>query len=421
MTTLDKRRARMASTAIAHRLGVLPPTPSPDESRRWLAQSLANGAAGVALLHIERARTGLSRWERAHTWLSAAAGDDISAGRNASLFFGSPAVAFAFHAAADEPGKYVRARTALDASVATVTRRRLDQAHARIDRGDHPALAEFDLIYGLTGLGAYLLQRDPHGDPMRGVLSYLVRLTEPLHHDGEGQPGWWTDLAPSGRMSPEYPGGHGNFGMAHGIGGPLALLSLAMRRGVVVDGHADAIGRICAWLDGWRQDHDSGPWWPEWITPDEVHHQRLDQPGPLRPSWCYGTPGLVRAQQLAGQATGDATRRRTAEEALLGCLSDPNQLAQNTDKTLCHGSAGLFQTVWRVAADAHTPDLAAHLPRLLGSLIDHAETPASPGPRRALGEQHGLLEGDAGLALALHTAGADAPPTSGWDACLLIS
>jgi len=37
------------------------------------------------------------------------------------------------------------------------------------------------------------------------------------------------------------------FDLAHGISGPLALLSLAMRHGVVVvDGHVGAIGRICA-------------------------------------------------------------------------------------------------------------------------------------------------------------------------------
>ncbi|MCZ4507859.1 lanthionine synthetase, partial [Streptomyces sp. ActVer] len=32
----------------------------------------------------------------------------------------------------------------------------------------------------------------------------------------------------------------------------------------------------------------------------------------------------------------------------------------------------------------------------------------------------GLLQGDAGTALALTTAAHDAAPTSGWDACLLI-
>ena len=75
----------------------------------------------------------------------------ISAGAQATLFFGAPALAFAVHAAADRPGRYERALELLDIRVAALTRRRLDQAHARIGRGDRPALAEFDLINGLAG------------------------------------------------------------------------------------------------------------------------------------------------------------------------------------------------------------------------------------------------------------------------------
>ncbi len=369
---------------------------------------MGKGAVGVALLHLERAASGLSDANTAHTWLAAADDGPVSAGPHATLFFGAPALAFALHAAADRPGRYERALEALDARVAAVTRRRLDQAHARIDRRDRPALAEFDLINGLTGLGAHLLRRDPHGDLLGQVLAYLVRLTEPL--GAEDLPGWWTDLAPTGRRSADLPGGHGNFGMAHGISGPLALLSLAMRRGIVADGQAAAITRICFWLDTWRQDRDTGPWWPETITLDETRLGRPKQTRPRRPSWCYGTPGLARAQQLAGQATADTNRQRLAEQALIGCLNDPEQLERITDHSLCHGSAGLFQTTWHITADAHTPDLTTHLHDLAELLL----TPEPPGATI------GLLDGSTGLALALSTAAADEPPASRWDACLLL-
>lgn len=131
----------------------------------------------------------------------------------------------------------------------------------------------------------------------------------------------------------------------------------------------------------------------------------------MRPSWCYGTAGVARAQQLAAIATGDPGRQQTAEGALLGCLTEPAQLARITDRGLCHGAAGLFQTVWRAAADAATPALAAHLPHLLNALLDHQAPVDDPG----------LLTGDAGLALALHTAAANAAPASAWDACLLLT
>lgn len=369
---------------------------------------MGTGAVGVAMLHIERAAAGLGGWEVAHAWLSTACDGDISAGPRATLFFGAPALAFAVHGAADRPGRYERALESLDARVATVTRRRIDQAHARIDRGDCPALAEFDLISGLTGLGAHLLRRDSNGALIRPILAYLVRLTEPL--GAEDLPGWWTDQAPTGHRFTGLPGGHGNFGMAHGVSGPLALLSLTMRRGIVVDGQVEAIKRICLWLDAWQQNHDTGPWWPETITLEEIRLGRPKRTRPMRPSWCYGTPGLARAQQLAGQATADTHRQCLAEQALIGCLTDREQLRRITGSSLCHGWAGLFQTAWRSAADAHAPELTARLQDLTDLLL----APEPPG--RAVG----LLEGSTGLALALSTAAAG-PPASHWDTCLLLN
>ncbi len=297
-------------------------------------------------------------------------------------------------------------------STAAVTRRRLDEAHARIDRGDRPALAEFDLIRGLAGLGAYHLRRNPRHDLTTAILSYLVRLTAPLPGRTDALPGWWTDLAPTGHPSPDFPAGHGNFGMSHGIAGPLALLSLALRCGVVVDGHTDAITRICAWLDAWRQERPAGRWWPGIITWDDVHTEHVQRRSRGRPSWCYGTPGLARAQQLAGLATGDTARQRTAETAMLGCLRDPAQLARIVDSGLCHGMAGVFQTAWRMAADARTPDIAAELPRLSARLLTQL---------RSAPEDTEFLDGQAGVALALHTAGANTAPLAGWDACLLLA
>jgi hypothetical protein len=269
-------------------------------------QSLANGAAGVALLHIEHALAQPDQWDTAHAWLSAATSVDLHVGPGASLFFGVPALAFVTDAAAGDTGRYERALTQLDTATEQLTRARLAAAHARIDIGNRPVLAEFDLIRGLAGLGAYHLRRAPHAEVTAAVLAYLVRLTEPLP-GGDGLPGWWTDHGPTGQPPAEYPGGHGNFGMAHGITGPLALLALALRRGVIVDGHSQAVARICAWLDTWQHDHPAGPWWPRTITLGEARTGHCAQPGPLQPSWCYGTPGIARAQQLAASPRATPT------------------------------------------------------------------------------------------------------------------
>jgi hypothetical protein len=200
--------------------------------------------------------------------------------------------------------------------------------------------------------------------------------------------------------------------MAHGCSGLLAILALAMRREVTVEGQAAAIDRICRWLEDWRQPAPAGPWWPERISLPELHAGRPRQDGPLRPSWCYGTPGLARAQQLGALALADRVRQRVAEDALARCLADPVQLARIRDPALCHGWAGLLMTTWHAAADATTPDIAAHLPHLLDTLLAHArDIPPGTLP--------GLIEGSAGVALTLHTIATGT--RGGWPACLLLN
>ncbi|NYH78903.1 hypothetical protein FHR84_002228 [Actinopolyspora biskrensis] len=370
------------------------------------AQSLASGAAGIALLHSERAASGHDDRASAHTWLTTALSGDLSAGDDAGLFFGAPACAFAAHLVTRaRPGTLTRALSQLDTSITDLTFRRLAAAHTRIDRGHPTTFREYDLMRGLTGLGAYHLQRNHH-DSTRAVLSYLVRLTHP-HPDGS--PGWWVDHAPSpDDPDPAFTHGHANLGMAHGITGPLALLARAARRGITVDGHIDALDRICTWLDTWQQPHPAGPWWPYWLTHAQI---RDDAPitGPGRPSWCYGTPGLARAQQLAALALGDTTRQRTSEAALLGCLTDPKQRTYLTEPGLCHGLAGLVQTTWRMAADAVTEDLGEHLPQLISTLTEHQHTDSPE-----------FLTGAAGIALTLHTTAASTDSCA-WDASLLLN
>ncbi|MEV6726609.1 lanthionine synthetase C family protein [Streptomyces xanthochromogenes] len=416
-----RESARIAADTIADRLASPHAVRGLGHRQGWWPQSLAHGAVGVALLHIERARIGYGSWRRAHEWLACAAAEPAAGGMDSHLYYGAPALAFALHAAAGRPGRYARALNTLDRIVTSAIRDRLALSHARMDRGGMPALAEFDAIRGLSGLGALLLHRDVHTDVLRGILEYLVRLAEPVKHEGELLPGWWTHLAPSGRTSPDYPEGHANNGIAHGIGGPLAVLALAACRGVTVDGQLDAISGILAWFDRWQQDSPAGLWWPYWITREQLR-SGMPGHGPSRPSWCYGTAGLARTQQLAALALHDTARQRRAETALLHAMSDPAQLSATVDVSLCHGFAGLVHTTQLAAVDAVTPGLAECLPQLLAPL-----TGASPAALAASligspgGGDTGFLEGAAGVALALHSFHTGTPSASGWDTCLLIN
>lgn len=421
MTSMTPQMTRSGNTAAAlaedFAYALHAPTPPPPAGP-WRAHSLASGAAGITLLHIERAHRGHTSWTHAHTWIRAATSGEISAADNTGLFLGAPATAYVLHTAAVHPSapRYDTALTRLDSHINTLALRRVEAALARIRRGEPATFREYDLFYGLTGIGAYLLGRDPTGPALARILGYLTELTNPLSVGGRTVPGWWVGHDPHGRPSPTFPtgpAGHANLGAAHGITGPLLLLAQAARRGITVDGQVAAIATITSWLNRWRQDGPVGPWWPEHLTWTDIRRDVPAQRGPTRPSWCYGTPGIARAGQLAAIATGDTTRQRAYEDAFARCLADANQLARITDTGLCHGWAGLYQTAWRAARDATDDRITIHLPQLADVLLRHAHPGAGSGT--------GFLDGDAGTALSLITAAYDTPPTSEWDACLLIN
>ena len=103
----------------------------------------------------------------------------------------------------------------------------------------------FDVITGLAGAGRYLLGR-AQSAPCRRALETLLRALVYLsEEDADAVPHWHTTFHHStDNLRRFYPDGHVNLGMAHGIPGPLALLSLSASQGVEVTGQHDAIVRI---------------------------------------------------------------------------------------------------------------------------------------------------------------------------------
>jgi hypothetical protein len=347
-------------------------------------QDLSEGALGMALLHIERGDLTSAR----HLLARAVAGG-VSAGANASLFHGAPALEFVL-ARAGPAGRDVR-----DA-VDRVVDARLAAAHRRQACGGLPNLAEFDLIRGLTGLGALLLARDAASSRLEEVLAHLVCLSRPVRMQDRELPGWWSAVGPGGE---EMDGGHGNNGVAHGIAGVLAVLSLAVRHQVQVPGQLDAIRVFARWLDTYGGCY--------WITHDQLVAAEAPTTAPARQSWCYGRPGIARAQQLAALALSDPARRRAAEDTALRTLTDPAHLARITDASLCHGWAGLVTIARAMSDDSCAPDRFTPVIDELNTRLA-AEVDRLPKP--------GLMEGRSGAQLAL-----DNTNTTGWPRVLLIT
>ncbi|MEU5992848.1 lanthionine synthetase LanC family protein [Spirillospora sp. NPDC047418] len=178
-------------------------------------QSLATGTAGIAILHVERSLTGRNCWGETHRRIQQVARGPIDGGDHAGLYYGAPALAFLLGMTnADGQQRYAEPLAVLDRHVTRLAHRRVTSALQRINAGQHAAFSEYDLFHGLVGVGTLLLERRPGSDVLAEVLTYLTQLTRPRRDSRDELPGWWVSHNPDPMLP--TPGGHANFGMAHG-------------------------------------------------------------------------------------------------------------------------------------------------------------------------------------------------------------
>ncbi|WP_280395077.1 lanthionine synthetase LanC family protein, partial [Nocardia brasiliensis] len=274
-------QAVAVARAVAHRLAApesLPPLPD----RPGLLRDGASGAAGCAVL-LSRFDGG--EWERAaHRCLTVAVRELEHADvRRPGMFDGLTGSAFGALLLSRDGTRYQRLLAELDRGIVRdATSRAAVLAHAR--RG--LPFESFDLVSGVTGTGAYLLRRNAYPAALRAALTGLVAVCRwetdlPNWHT----PAW--SMAPKTPMAESFPGGVLNCGLAHGVPGPLALLSLAELSGVSVAGQREAIAVVGHWLAAHRADDAHGPNWPTGIP---LPGTTAVETRP-RNAWCYGGPG----------------------------------------------------------------------------------------------------------------------------------
>ncbi|WP_241562096.1 lanthionine synthetase C family protein [Streptomyces hoynatensis] len=395
------------------------------EEPLWTPLSLACGHPGMAVVF-----SGCGRPREAHRYLAEALA--ALRGRPDELggsFLGPGAAAFALLVAHRATGGYRGALERLDAHQRQVARVALPPLT------DAPLASNgaFEAVRGLAGLGRYLLARvESCEEELRLVLGRLVALSRGAvdHPGGNRVPRWWSMAAPKRGQEAEMPDGHLNFGLSHGVAGPLALLSLAWREGVAVEGQREAIESLMALLRRWahaeENDESGAVRWPHAVTLGQWAAGPARMRPHLRPSWCYGVPGMSRAVQLAALALGRPDWHELAHRSLLPLLTTPVAAWHCDDPGLCHGWGGLLHLFLRLGEHVADPRLPAVREELAARTLAQFDPAYRFGFRSTLtatpqgSDMPGFLQGAGGTALALR-AYADGTTCGDWDMPLLLS
>jgi hypothetical protein len=436
----DRIRAEEVAIAIAKRLK------DPDIIKRavenslvqtryfsWHDYSFASGLAGCSLLwaHLDRCYPNEGWGKLAHDCLSTAV-KDIESVRypSPSLFGGLAGIAFAAHYAAGNTSRYNGLLRKLDSYIVTLIASNVSFFYREESVFGAP-VELFDLILGLSGTVIYLLCRSGTSPEIDEAIVRVVGCLVKLGSEKNGVPACHTPkamLRPYDTMTDAFPNGHANCGLAHGIPGPLGAMALAKRYGVRVDGLDDAIANLATWLLKNRHDDSWGMNWPSGVAlRTEEERVSLGSPGDSPPAfagWCYGSPGVTRSIFLSGLALGREDLCAAAVQSVEAILRRPNAVRGLYSPTFCHGIAGLLQIVLRFLNDSPSRVLEIEFQNILSILLRQYDADSLLGFQSQTSEGAGadspaLLDGAAGVALALLSVRRDVEPT--WDRAFLLS
>lgn len=386
-------------------------------SRVFMDSSLARGSAGLAVFFasLAEARLVAGADKCALAFLSHAVDLLAAEPLGPSLFGGFTGTAWAvtyldgrvFEASGGDPNEIV------DQTLRQLLRR-------------SPWRGELGVLGGLVGYGAYALERLHSAAGVECLEMVVNRLHEIAEHDDVGATWFTSPRFLTSQQRAESPDGHYNLGMAHGTPGVIALLGQVCACGEEKLHHArrkagQLLDRAVPWLLAQQPANRS---FACWTGPDI-------EPTPAHLAWCYGDLGIAIALLQAARGAENAAWERAALKIAHRAARCSVGKSGVVDCGLCHGAAGaahLFNRLYQATGDEVLKQ-AAHswLSRTLemrAAGLGVARFPkyapgTTPSAEQRWNTSLGILEGSAGVGLALLAAVTDIEPQ--WDRILLAS
>jgi len=280
----------------------------------------------------------------------------------------------------------------------------------------------YDLVFGLTGVGFYALERMPHtaGKEILGMV--IDRLAE-MSRVADSKRVWHTspEAVPPLRRR-DHPKGYHDLGVAHGASGVVRLLAEAVNVGVRSDFARSMLDEAVPFVLSHLKQAGN-----RWVLPAYAEDGARTA---SRLAWCYNELGAMTAVLAAGRACGREGWCDRAEGVMRSSFGLPVETSGCRDASLCHGSAGvahIFQLVGRELGDgAFDREARRWINIVLAMRRSHEgvgeflyfEVDAKTNTS-GLVPNYSFLEGGPGVGLALLSAAWQVEP--GWNRLLALS
>jgi lantibiotic modifying enzyme len=395
----------------------------------WSPTNLGSGHVGLALMYsyVDACFPGQGWDTFAQQYLrSAAAETQRMTLVFPGLFAGTAGLAFTLSQANQRGARYQKTLSSVHKGLCAQV---LALSWQRPEMEKGVAFGDYDLIAGAAGILAYLVSLEQVDQAIEQAIAHLLTYLMWLGEPGQpcGQERWYIppELQPNELYRQRFPRGNFNCGLAHGVPGLLATLSLTWLDGYRTPGLRETIAYLANWVVEHRIEQEWGTDWPDGVPLESAAEEQAWQHlSPSKTAWCYGTPGVSRSLWLAGYALEDDELLQMGRAAIEAVLRRTIPQRGIPSPIICHGIAGLLQICLRFAHECESELVKAQIPKLVEQILE-AFDPSFPLGFRdtARGDmprdQPCWLDGAPGIAMVLLAASTNVVPT--WDRVLALA
>lgn len=268
---------------------------------------------------------------------------------------------------------------------------------------------DFDSIFGLSGITRYLLElhKDQYNivdNLIKEILKLLVDLSYmDINNKPISKEGYNKNTEEYLLKKTEY--GYLDTGLAHGLCGPLSILSIALEYGLEVPYQKRAIKHLINSLQKMATLDENEIY--NWNGKIEKFSKN-DYKVPAMYGWCYGLPGIARSIWIGAKSIDSDEYMTYALSLLKQLTSIPIENLKINSPHFCHGYSGILIIYYLMYLDTKDEDFKNFYNKISNKIIEFYEDDNylsffNYDYQNNKSLNIGLLEGTSGIILSLNS------------------
>lgn len=232
----------------------------------------------------------------------------------------------------------------------------------------------YDLIYGLSGSGIYLLECDKSYKRdclVKEIVNYLDRVISGTHlYDSTPVPNWHI-LGKNHFLNSDkeyYKNGSFDFSLSHGVAGIYVMLSYAYLEGIQTLIAKKNMKIIENLYKKYTVDMDGVYYTPGRIRLEEFLSNQMEFNN-YRQSWCYGTIGVYGAFMQVANKLHNNEMEEYVYNNIVNIASQEIEAYELVSPIICHGFSGILEILLSTYKIKKNPIIFNRITEMMDLLI----------------------------------------------------